>query len=211
MSRLTDGVPLYRRGGKRIFDVLASSALIALTAPVQVALAAGVAVTMGRPVVYRQLRPGRDEKMFSIMKFRTMREVRPGEDASDGARLTRFGAFLRRTSLDELPELYNVIRGDMSLVGPRPLLERYLPFYRERERVRHSVRPGITGYAQVSGRNTLRWDERLAADVWYVENYSLVVDLQILLRTVTKVVFGSGVVTDATTSMLDLDAERAVP
>lgn len=200
---------LYVKGGKRALDLVAAAGVAVATFPLQVVIATSIWATMGTPVVYRQERPGRGEKTFTILKFRTMRDLRDGEDAADGARLTRLGRLLRVTSLDELPELYNVIRGEMSLVGPRPLLHRYLPFYRPDELRRHSVRPGITGHAQIQGRNTASWDERLANDVWYVDNVSLWVDIEILLKTVTKVLVRDGAVADATTSMQDLDAERS--
>jgi len=148
-------------------------------------IGAGVLLANGRPVLFRQQRIGRDERPFVLLKFRTMRsaEAADGQPLPDVERLTRLGAFLRRTSLDELPQLINVLRGDMSLIGPRPLFVRYLPYYTLRERQRHQVRPGITGLAQVSGRNHLLWDERLELDVKYVENRSLRLDLSILWRT----------------------------
>lgn len=151
-------------------------------------VAAGVALTTGRPVLFRQLRVGRGERTFTLLKFRTMTvaEGPDGQPLPDVERVTPFGAFLRRTSLDELPQLINVLRGDMSLVGPRPLFVRYLPYYTERERQRHSIRPGITGLAQISGRNQLLWDERLELDVKYVENRSFCLDLLILIRTAAR-------------------------
>ena len=151
---------------------------------------------MGRPVIFRDERPGKDERVFEIFKFRTMTDARDssGEFLPDAVRLTRLGRLLRKTSLDELPQLWNVIKGDMSLIGPRPLRVDYLPYYTEREQRRHDVRPGITGLAQVSGRNLLPWDERLDLDARYVETQSLWLDLRILLLTVWKVVRRSDVV-----------------
>jgi len=165
---------------------------------------------MGRPVLFRQTRPGLHARPFDILKFRTMRNAHDasGRPLSDEDRLTWLGRFLRATSLDELPELLNVLRGDMSLVGPRPLLTRYLSSYTLKERVRFLVRPGITGLAQISGRNDLPWDERLATDVSYVENLSIREDVRILALTVARVLMRSGVQTNPSGSMLDLDVER---
>ena len=148
-----------------------------------------VRVRLGSPVLFKQERPGLREKPFAILKFRTMTDARDqdGSLLPDAQRLTRLGAFLRKTSMDELPELFNVLKGDMSLVGPRPLLTGYLPYYTERERLRHRVRPGITGLSQISGRNYLPWDERLEMDAWYVENVSLGLDLQIIFKTIREV------------------------
>jgi len=150
---------------------------------------------MGRPILFRQLRPGRHGKPFNIVKFRTMRALRPGEEAvaSDAARLTRLGRFMRATSLDELPELWNVLRGDMSLVGPRPLLMHYLELYSPEQARRHNVRPGLTGWAQVKGRNALGWPEKFALDIWYVENRGLWLDLRILAMTVWQVIARRGI------------------
>jgi len=164
---------------KRAFDVLAGALLLALTAPLTAGVAAVVWQRLGPPVLFRQRRPGRGERPFTLLKFRTMRRG----DAPDAERLTPLGRFLRRTSLDELPALLNVLRGDMSLVGPRPLLMRYLPHYTPRERKRHRVRPGLTGWAQIHDHRRLSWQERLAMDCWYVEHRSLRLDLRILLRT----------------------------
>jgi lipopolysaccharide/colanic/teichoic acid biosynthesis glycosyltransferase len=154
-----------------------------------------VRVALGAPVLFRQRRPGRDGRPFTLVKFRTMRDAvdANGRALEDAARLTRFGSLLRATSLDELPELWNVLRGDMSLVGPRPLLMEYLPRYTATQQRRHDVRPGITGWAQVNGRNATSWEERLAQDVWYVEHQSFALDLRILLRTVRQVVIADGV------------------
>ncbi len=180
---------------KRTIDVVVSAVVLAVAAVPMAVLAVAVRLTMGSPVLFRQERPGRDEVVFTLLKFRTMREARPGEDAlaSDAERLTGLGRWLRRTSLDELPTLWNVLRGDMSLVGPRPLLVAYLDRYSPTQRRRHEVKPGVTGLAQVEGRNDLSWDEQFRLDVWYVDHRSLRLDLSILARTVTAVFSGRGV------------------
>jgi lipopolysaccharide/colanic/teichoic acid biosynthesis glycosyltransferase len=170
----------------------------------------GVALRMGRPVLFRQERPGRLGVPFRMFKFRTMTDARgpDGQLLPDRERLTRLGTWLRKTSLDELPELINVLRGEMSLVGPRPLLMRYTPYFTEEERVRLAVRPGITGLAQVSGRNLVSWDQRLALDVRYVREWSLSLDFRILMLTVLRVFSRGGVVVDAESVMRNLDDER---
>lgn len=169
---------------KRAIDVTVAGAMLTAAAPVMGAVAVGIRATMGRPVLFRQERVGRGDRIFTIYKFRTMREAAPGEGIeSDAARITRLGAFLRRSSLDELPQLFNVLKGDMSLVGPRPLLVRYLPRYSPEQRRRHEVLPGLTGWAQIHGRNAVSWDEKFAYDVWYVDHWSLRRDLQVLART----------------------------
>ncbi len=195
---------------KRVTDVaLAGTALVALSAPIAVT-AALVRRRLGSPVLFTQERPGRHGRPFTMVKFRTMTDERDeqGELLPDSARLTPFGAWLRTTSLDELPELLNVLRGEMSIVGPRPLLTRYTPFFTARERRRLDVRPGITGLAQVAGRNLVSWDERLALDVDYVERMSPWQDLKIIARTVTGVFARSGVVVDPESVMANLDDER---
>lgn len=168
---------------KRGVDLLGGIALLVLTMPVQAAVAACVATTMGRPILFRQQRTGAGGREFELIKFRSML----AGDAPDGERLTPMGRFLRRTSLDELPSLLNVVRGELSLVGPRPLLPEYLPLYDSQQRRRHEVRPGITGLAQVSGRNLLSWEEQFRLDVEYVDTMSASMDAGILLRTVVKV------------------------
>lgn len=197
--------------GKRLLDLVLASTAVLFLLPVLALVAAAVWVTMGRPVFFTQRRPGHYEKLFTILKFRTMTERRGahGRRLPDGERLTTLGAFLRRTSLDELPELFNVLRGDMSLVGPRPLLESYVPYYRGRERLRLLARPGITGLAQVSGRNFLSWDERLELDARYVETMCLAKDVAILCRTVVQVLRHEGVSADADLAESRLDEERA--
>lgn len=174
---------------KRSFDLVAALLALLLLWPVMVLVALGVLWTMGCPVLFRQERPGRDERPFTMLKFRTMRDTTDSRGVLLPApqRITRFGILLRKASLDELPQLFNVVRGDMSFIGPRPLLMSYLPFYTERERRRHEVRPGITGLAQVSGRNTLPWPERLELDVRYVERLSFGLDAWIFAQTLLKV------------------------
>jgi sugar transferase EpsL len=189
--------------------MMAFSGLL-LFSPLLLLTALVVRIRLGSPVFFRQQRPGLHEEPFMIFKFRTMTNRRDGAGnlLPDAERLTQFGTLLRRTSLDELPELYNVLKGDMSLVGPRPLLTRYLPFYSDRERLRHSVRPGITGWAQINGRNCLSWDDRLAHDVWYVEHRSLMLDMFIILKTIVAVFNRKGLVADPSSIMLNMDEDR---
>ena len=173
---------------KRAFDVLVSAGALVLLSPLLVALALLIRVKMGAPVLFRQTRPGLHGQPFEMVKFRTMRDtVGPGgQPLPDAERLTPFGQWLRSTSLDELPEFWNVLKGEMSLVGPRPLRMEYLPLYTPEQARRHEVRPGITGWAQVNGRNALRWEKRFELDVWYVDNRSLLLDFQIIWTT-TKI------------------------
>ncbi|WP_085942837.1 sugar transferase [Alloalcanivorax dieselolei] len=180
---------------KRLLDVVCVSIGMFLLSPVILAICLLIRMKLGKPVFFRQHRPGVNGKVFEMVKFRTMTDERDenGELLPDDVRLTKFGAFLRSTSLDELPELINVLKGDMSLVGPRPLLMEYLPLYSERQYRRHEVRPGITGWAQINGRNALSWDEKFELDVWYVENRSLWLDIKILFLTVLKVVKRDGI------------------
>jgi lipopolysaccharide/colanic/teichoic acid biosynthesis glycosyltransferase len=179
----------YARTGKRIFDVVVAGVAVLLLAPLLLLLAIVIRIFLGGPVLFRQVRPGRYGKPFTVVKFRTMTDARgpDGQLLPDAQRIPRFGRLLRSTSLDELPELFNVLRGDMSLVGPRPLLTQYVPYYTERERHRHDLPPGITGYAQINGRCNLPWDERFEMDVWYVEHCSLLLDLRIIFGTIGKV------------------------
>jgi len=179
----------YLSFGKRIFDLALTLPVLIALSPIIIIAALLVRVFLGSPVLFRQLRPGLREKPFAIFKFRTMTDVRnkAGELLPDAERLTRLGAFLRKTSIDELPELFNVLKGDMSLIGPRPLLMGYLPYYTERERLRHKVHPGITGLSQVSGRNYLQWDDRLEMDVRYVAEMSFCLDVKIISKTLLQV------------------------
>jgi len=180
---------------KRLMDILGSFFGLVLLSPVLIVVSILVRLKLGSPILFQQVRPGLGGKPFNMMKFRTMTDERDenGGLLPDDMRLTKFGAFLRSTSLDELPELINVLKGDMSLVGPRPLLMEYLPLYSERQYRRHEVRPGITGWAQINGRNALSWDEKFELDVWYVENRSLWLDIKILFLTVLKVVKRDGI------------------
>ena len=197
MSESGNRARLSRPGSllKRTLDMVASCIALALLAPILAAVAIMVRRRMGSPVLFRQVRPGLDGKPFEMIKFRTMRiSVGPdGQPLSDAERLTAFGAFLRSTSLDELPELWNVLKGEMSLVGPRPLLMEYLPLYSPEQARRHEVRPGVTGWAQVNGRNAIGWAEKFALDVWYVDNRSLWLDLKIMVLTVLRIIRRDGI------------------
>jgi sugar transferase EpsL len=180
---------VYRRLIKRPLDVVAALALLAILFPLMIAVAVAVLIKLGRPIMFRQQRGGLNGTTFTVFKFRTMAGGvgADGRTLTDAERLTSFGRALRSTSLDELPSLWNILRGDMSLVGPRPLLADYLPLYSPRQARRHEVRPGLTGWSQVKGRNRLSWQERFDLDVWYVENVSLLLDLRILTLTVSYV------------------------
>ena len=175
--------------GKRGFDLAVASAALFATAPVIIGASVGIALTMGRPVLFRQVRPGLGGQPFEMYKFRTMRAPKPGEEmlGTEANRVTRLGALLRRASIDELPCFLNVLNGDMSVVGPRPLLMRYVERYSPRQARRHEVKPGVTGWAAVNGRNATSWEERFELDVWYVENASFWLDLEIVLRTILVV------------------------
>ena len=180
---------------KRLFDLIVSTLALILLSPVILITAALVRFKLGSPILFKQERPGLNGRIFKMMKFRTMldAEGRNGQQLPDEQRLTPFGALLRSTSLDELPGLFNVIKGEMSLVGPRPLLVEYLPLYNDAESKRHNVRPGITGWAQVNGRNTVSWEQRFSYDIWYVENHSFWLDIKILLLTIKKVFVREGI------------------
>lgn len=180
---------------KRIFDVLVSAAVLIALLPLLLTVAALVRLKLGPPVLFRQVRAGQGGQPFVMIKFRTMKEASgpDGQPLPDEDRLTTFGKFLRSTSLDELPELWNVLKGDMSLVGPRPLLMEYLPLYSPEQARRLEVRPGITGWAQVHGRNAISWEKKFQLDVWYVDNHNFLLDLYILLRTMGKIVSREGI------------------
>ncbi len=199
-----------RLAAKRALDVAVSGSILAIGAPLLAATAGAIAVTMGRPVLFRQTRIGRGERRFEVLKFRTMTDaVGPdGAPLPDEERLTRLGRWLRKTSLDELPQLVNVLRGDMSLVGPRPLLVRYLDRYTPEQRRRHEVLPGITGWTQVNGRNALSWAEKFERDVWYVDHWSLRLDLKILAQTAIRVATGDGVSADGHATMPEFMGEE---
>jgi len=188
-------VTFYRRTGKRVMDLALAVPTLIVLSPLGLALAGLIRLKLGGPVFFRQPRPGRDGRAFELIKFRTMSSARgaDGELLPDEERLTPFGNRLRRLSLDELPTLWNVARGDMSLVGPRPLLVRYLERYTPEQRRRHDVLPGVTGWAQINGRNAITWEEKFEYDVWYVENVSLGTDLRILFRTMAQVLGKRGI------------------
>ncbi len=186
---------MYKNYVKRCLDFLLSLCGIIVISPVLLVLCILVRVKLGSPVLFRQERPGRDEKIFTLCKFRTMTDARDenGELLPDAVRLTKFGKFLRSTSLDELPELINILKGDMSLIGPRPLLVKYLPLYNETQKHRHDVRPGLTGLAQINGRNAITWEQKFEYDVEYVNNLSFALDLRILFGTVRSVLKREGI------------------
>jgi lipopolysaccharide/colanic/teichoic acid biosynthesis glycosyltransferase len=188
---------------KRVVDIAGASVGIILVAPVLLVVSLLVLLTMGRPVLFRQQRPGLRGKPFTLYKFRTMRDARTasGELLPDDLRLTTFGKWLRSTSLDELPELFNVLKGEMSLVGPRPLLMEYLPRYSPEQARRHEVKPGITGWAQVNGRNALTWEEKFRMDVWYVDHWNLWLDMKIVLLTIWKVLKREGISAEGSATM----------
>ncbi|QFG70369.1 sugar transferase [Ornithinimicrobium pratense] len=187
---------------KRSIDIAVASAGLVATAPLQLAAAAAVRATMGKPVLFRQKRPGLRGHVFEMVKFRSMHHVDDGRGrVADADRLTRVGRALRSTSVDELPTLWNVLRGDMSIVGPRPLLVEYLPLYSPEQARRHEMRPGLTGLAQVSGRNTVSWEDRFRLDVEYIDNWSLRLDFQILARTVAAVLRREGISADGQATM----------
>lgn len=190
---------VVKRGG----DLLAALILLITLTPALVVIAVLVRIRLGRPVIFRQQRPGRGGRIFTLLKFRTMLDGwgADGVALPDGVRITPFGARLRSLSLDELPELINIIRGDMSFVGPRPLLAEYLPLYSAFQARRHEVRPGLTGLAQVSGRNSIPWDERLALDVWYVDHISMRLDLSLLAKTVATVIHRRGITANGDVTM----------
>ena len=190
---------------KRIFDICFSLVSLILLIPVFIIISLSIFMFLGRPLFFLQMRPGLNGELFRLVKFRTMKN---SCEQSDALRLTNFGRFLRSTSLDELPELYNVLKGDMSLVGPRPLLPEYLELYSERQMQRHKVKPGITGWAQINGRNTLDWQERFDLDLWYVENRSLFLDLRILLLTVKKLIIREGITAEGEATMKKFTGNR---
>lgn len=180
---------------KRVFDLIASGLALLMLSPIVITVALLIRLKLGSPILFTQDRPGLNDNVFKMMKFRTMLDAKDtnGNLLPDNQRMTKFGAFLRSTSLDELPGLLNVLKGDMSLVGPRPLLVQYLPLYNEEQARRHNVRPGITGWAQVNGRNAISWEEKFKYDVWYVDNQSFFLDIKILLLTVKKVFVRDGI------------------
>lgn len=199
---------------KRLLDICGALCGLIVFAPIMLLVAIGVRITMGAPVIFRQKRPGLNEQPFYIFKFRSMKNGHDdhGRLLSDGDRLTKFGTFIRDYSLDELPQLINILRGDMSIVGPRPLLYDYFPYYSPTEMRRHEVRQGVTGWAQIHGRNNLNWDDKLAMDVWYVDHWSIWLDIKIIFSTVWMVLRRDGVKTDGHATFFRLDdARKAAP
>lgn len=194
---------MYKNGIKRILDILLSLCGIIVLSPVLIILAVLVRLKLGSPVLFKQERPGKDEKIFTLCKFRTMTDARDekGELLPDEVRLTKFGKFLRAASLDELPELFNILKGDMSVIGPRPLLVRYLPRYNAFQRRRHEVRPGLTGLAQINGRNALTWEEKFTYDIRYVENLTFAMDVRIFVGTIRAVLKREGISSETSATM----------
>ena len=188
---------------KRILDIISSLLAIIILSPLLAVTAVLVKTKLGSPVLFKQERPGKDEKIFTLMKFRTMTDERDenGELLPDEVRLTKFGKFLRSTSIDELPELFNILKGDMSVIGPRPLLVEYIPRYNEHQHRRHEVRPGLSGWAQVNGRNTVSWEDKFDMDVYYVDNYSFAMDVKILFMTVLNVLKREGISSETSATM----------
>ena len=188
---------------KRILDIISSLLAIIILSPLLAVTAVLVKTKLGSPVLFKQERPGKDEKIFTLMKFRTMTDERDenGELLPDEVRLTKFGKFLRSTSIDELPELFNILKGDMSVIGPRPLLVEYIPRYNEHQHRRHEVRPGLSGWAQVNGRNTVSWEDKFDMDVHYVDNYSFAMDVKILFMTVLNVFKKEGISSETSATM----------
>lgn len=201
---------LYHNFMKRFFDLAVVGAALIFLAPLLAVIGSLICIRFGSPVLFRQIRPGLHGKPFSIVKFRTMTDVRDssGNLLSDAERLTRFGKFLRSTSLDELPELLNVLKGDMSLVGPRPLLMKYLGRYTPEQARRHKVKPGITGWAQVNGRNAITWEEKFKLDVWYVDNRSLWLDIKIIAMTIWKILEREGINQPGQATMEEFNPQR---
>lgn len=195
---------------KRLFDIVACLAALILFTPVMLMVAWQIRNKLGAPVLFRQIRPGLDGKPFEMVKFRTMRDAIDveGNSLPDVERMVPFGNFLRSSSLDELPELWNVLRGDMSLVGPRPLLMEYLPLYSPEQYRRHEVRPGVTGWAQINGRNALSWEEKFKLDVWYVDHRSFWLDLKILFLTIKKVLLRDGISAEGEATMTKFTGPR---
>lgn len=201
---------MYAKYIKRILDFVLSLLALIVLSPIMLVIYILVIIKLGRPAIFKQQRPGKNEKIFTLYKFRTMTDEKDsdGNLLPDEVRLTKFGKFLRSTSLDELPELINIIKGDMAIVGPRPLLVEYLDYYTEEEKHRHDVRPGLTGLAQVNGRNLLLWNDRLSKDVEYVNNITLIQDIKILFLTIKKVFFREDIVMGKDLTFGKLNEER---
>lgn len=194
---------MYRLFIKRFLDFILSLLALIVLSPLLLIIAILVRIKLGSPVIFKQERPGLNERIFTLYKFRTMTDKRDsdGNLLSDEIRLTKFGKLLRSTSLDELPELVNMIKGDMSIVGPRPLLVRYLPLYNDKQKHRHDVRPGFTGYAQVNGRNAISWEEKFDLDIYYVNHVSFFMDVKIIIKTVKTVIFREGISSNTSSTM----------
>ena len=201
---------IYRKVGKRAFDVFASSTLIVVLSPVLISTALILRKQNGKPVLYKVKRPGKNGEVFTMYKFRSMTNEKDekGELLPDHMRITPVGRFIRKTSIDELPELFNIMKGDMSFVGPRPLSVKYLPYYNKYEMRRHDVKPGLTGLAQINGRNTVSWEERFDYDIQYVENYSFIMDIFILFKTLIITLKRDGIVDRGTGKVQDFHIER---
>jgi lipopolysaccharide/colanic/teichoic acid biosynthesis glycosyltransferase len=201
---------VYRRYVKRPMDLILSLIAIIVLSPVLLAVAILVRIKLGNPVIFKQKRPGLNEKIFTLYKFRTMTDEKDenGEPHSDSIRLTKFGRFLRSTSLDELPELFNILVGNMSIIGPRPLAVQYLPFYSEDERKRHAVRPGLSGLAQINGRNAIGWEDKFAFDLQYIECISFIIDVTIIIKTIKKVFEKTDIGERGIDSPVDFDIYR---
>ncbi len=194
---------IYEKCFKRLFDIIFSFFAIIILLPILIIVAILVRIKLGAPVLFKQQRPGKNEKIFTLYKFRSMNNKKDSEGnlLPDDVRLTKFGKFLRSTSLDELPGLFNILSGKMSLIGPRPLLVRYLPLYNEKQKKRHEVRPGLTGYAQINGRNAISWQDKFNYDVEYVEKLSFILDVKIFLKTIGKVFKREGISSNTSETM----------
>ena len=201
---------MYQKYIKRLLDIIISLIALIVLSPIMLIVAILVRIKLGSPVIFKQERPGKDEKIFKLYKFRSMSDKKDenGKLLPDTERLTKFGKILRATSLDELPELVNILKGEMSLIGPRPLAVCYLPYYNENEKKRHTVRPGLTGLAQINGRNALNWEERFNYDIQYVENITFLNDMKILFKTALKVIKREDVIVSGTGKTIDFDEYR---
>ena len=201
---------MYKKFIKRLLDIIISLVGLIILSPIILILAILVRIKLGSPVIFKQERPGKDEKIFKLYKFRSMNNKKDenGNLLPDKDRLTKFGKLMRATSLDELPELINILKGDMSLIGPRPLLVRYLPYYNDKEKHRHDIRPGLTGLAQVNGRNALNWEDRFKYDIEYVNNITFINDVKILFKTFYKVIKKDSVITAGTGKVIAFDEYR---
>lgn len=201
---------MYKKYIKRLLDIIISFCSLVILSPIFLIVAILVRIKLGSPIIFKQERPGKNEKIFKLYKFRTMsnKTDENGNLLPESERLTKFGKVLRSISLDELPELFNILKGDMSLIGPRPLLVKYLPYYNEKEKHRHDVRPGLTGLAQINGRNALNWEDRFEYDIQYVNNISFISDIKILFLTFYKVIKRNDIITAGTGKILSFDVYR---